>query len=258
MLSILLASSLSLTAVVPADFVRILVPVVAPDTVPGAQGSRWKTELWVANLSPQFIPVSQTPAAGDCQLGLCPEELLPGNTETHMAMYSPFWGGGGFLYVERANASDVHMHLVSHDLNHAAEEAGVAIPLVNTEDIVPGTEMALVGITLKQGYRLRVRIFDADGRPSGVRLRVVDSTSSALVYERDLELLIGEQRFADFPTHPGYLAVDLAPEQVPLDSRIRLEIGPHDPETRIWAMATLTNNQTQRVTIFTPQPWPRE
>jgi hypothetical protein len=52
----------------------------------------------------------------------------------------------------------------------------------------------------------------------------------------------------------GYLMLsDLLPGTIATDERVRIVVEPLEPDTPYWAFVSITNNETQHITISTPK-----
>ncbi len=241
---------------------RILLPV-STDHVRGAFGSEWVTDLAVTNVSdtPLTVLGYDRPI---CPVMCAAEPIPPRNTIFPSAPRSCPTIAGRFLLVERGRSGDVAVTLRAHDVSRQNETWGTVIPVVSEKDLF-GTRFGLVDIPLDAQFRTLVRIYDFNPVTSAaVRVRVyaVDPARASPDLGRpnpDRLLLELAPRFmmpdADpFGFCPGYAEIALSGQPALADAnRVRIEIEPLTNAKDYWAFASVTHNETQHVTVITPQ-----
>jgi hypothetical protein len=262
---LVLASLLSNTAIAQPSLERILLPIYAPGPASGGYSSVWETELVVVNRGDQPIDVFQVKCAQTCT---CPFQIVcvPGKPLMPLEeMASLLIEKGGrplFLFAERDKLQDLAMNLRVFERSRLHDTFGVEIPVVREADFLVSTAW-LVNVPASANSRVRLRVYGV-ASPTGqgdVRIRVFATSGSvqpALDITRALEPPSLEGRIpasTDFDTHePGYL--DLA---LPLDALVEQEgraiirVDSLTAGLQFWAMASVTNNETQAVTLITPQ-----
>jgi hypothetical protein len=239
---------------------RFLLPFFATP-VPGAHGSLWEitSSLYYAGEEPALVFPRPF-----CYAGLC---LPLGNLEPALAPVpvNPRLGfpGGLLLHVEAKHAGAVTLSSRIRDLSRTADSAGTEVPVVPEAHIVAST-VRLPAIPHEQRFRLTLRIYalpEAAGRTVEVRYYRHPADEGAFT-DRTLHLLRVEPvqlRVPDAPAidarlHPAYAQlgnIESLPE-LQRESLLFIEIVPQSPDLRIWAFASVTNNETQQVTLITP------
>lgn len=230
------------------DYERYLLPVVSND-IRGGQGSRWVSELTLINATDADVtlvaPWSPAPAG------------YASGRDARVELSTRADGGdGAFVYVP-VERDDFGMQLRVRDVSRVAEGMGTDIPVVPPDDFADVIE--LIDVPTDSRYRAHLRIY---GEPNA-------ATSTITVYAPDgdtpLEVrsvrLHPPSSFGDFVKHPAYQLIDAITPAI-RDSglthvRIRVQNAPESPidetfQWRTWAMVSLTNNETQQVTLVTP------
>jgi hypothetical protein len=237
------------------QFDRVLLPIDTGNIL-GAFGSRWVTELAVTNTSDTaaLVPECDRPFFGEVP---CP--ALPGRA-TRFLSDVPFCSNTSFLYVERGRVSDLSFTLRTRDVSRQSESWGTAIP-VTPVDRLFNRAFALTDVPLDSLFRSTLRVYGVpDSNVPAVRLRFYeidpsrsdfDVNNDPLLLEQTLTLNI--QPSGDSPAScpaVAQLALSSVPELVG-HQRIRIEFDPL-VAAKYWAMASVTNNTTQEVTVITP------
>lgn len=224
------------TGDVPAIFERVLLPVFTPP-VYGAFGSEFHTELRIANIGTDVVRVYglSEPCQITCVgngLGayyiLKDQEVIPGQFELT-------GGPGRFLWIQKR--TDLAMNLRVHDVTRSALNFGTEIPIVGEKDWVKN-RIVLLGVPADPRFRKTLRIYGQEAMTVTVTAGDRSPVHIALsqpggVYDVPYGV------FGDFPEGEGTVRVIITSE---------LE------NTPIWAMITVTNNETQVISTITPQP----
>ena len=274
-----LVSLLMITAVTPALFAqdpvvteKVLLPLHLRQPVEGAFGSLFATRFSILNESGR--PVLITGYDPLC-MTLCPPSdpvLTPaGITFVNPPLanwVNPSDGVHGyFLGVDSEVASQVRFNLRVQDLSRQSETWGTEIPVVRESEALTGSS-SLINVAVGPGFRQTLRIYDFDSALDAsvmVRFYAVESTNRTPI--RDQHSVMPDRLLLELPValrtadsgqgrtaHPGYadlLDFGSRPELAGLDA-VTIEITPFG-EMRYWAFASVTNNETQHITVVTPQ-----
>jgi hypothetical protein len=219
-------------------FEHILFPVL--EDAEGAHGSHWVTEATISNPRPWFVENASYVEPMTCVLYPCGERMMPGETRTFDGDWYPH---GAILLAPRPEAPDLAFGLRARDTSRHAEGLGTRIPVVREKDMVHGESIELLDVPVDPRYRVKVRIYlagptvleDLPGSMSIVR--------GASAEKVDFMMTPAEGNV------PAYAEIDLPAGAT--HERVNLIITPPLDATA-WAFATVTNNQTQQVTIITP------
>jgi len=225
-------------------FEQILVPVFFDAN--GANGSKWRSVLTIANPRPWFLPLHSgylsklLPCDGSdvsCNRVLTPKQFK---------QYSGNSRQGMVLEVSRPEARDLAMSLRIRDVSRQSEGYGTEVPVVREEEFIHGDDIRLLDVPLGPGYRVKVRIYMIDP----VLAPALNGRVTVRRGDERLDLPFTLTRQASAWDPPYYAEVDL-PQPVE-GGRGIVEIQ-MPIEAFGWAFATVTNNETQQVTIVSPQ-----
>jgi hypothetical protein len=242
----------------PENYVTYVLPLTGGDTA-GANGSLWRTEWLAYNASstnhihivgPIFSPLSIPTPAGDVppQTTMRLETLA--NTE------------GAFVYVPAPLDDQLSMSLHVRDVSREAEGLGTDVPILRQSDFKP--LIKLIGVPTDERYRARLRIYGFTESPQTVRVSIYRETADGsqqtplAQFNVDLNGIIHIIN-DPFPFNVASIALDLlTPELRNAGSSLRVEIDNlgeniSPPPPNVWAFVSITNNDTQQVTLVTPQ-----
>jgi len=244
---------------------RVLIPVQTTEPIPGVNGSSWTTDLWVSNGGASIVNVFGV--AWDCLLpecGLSPAPVDPGRSFQPVLLGEEGALHGQILYVGPEGADRLGFGLRFRDLSRQAETWGTEIP-VPRETAFHSSAFSLVDVPVTEGFRQTLRVYEIDGTPREVSVRVrvfrLDPSGNQPVGAADT--LLGETTvplsfaplFGTQPLHPGYAEVTDLSTLAPLGDaeRLRLEIEPATDGLALWAFVTVIHDETQHATVITPQ-----
>ncbi|HYC60470.1 MAG TPA: IPT/TIG domain-containing protein [Thermoanaerobaculia bacterium] len=227
----------------PDDYARLLLPVFTP-AVHGAFGSIFVSDLRVLNYGGMSASIHGLVA--DCAPVICipsegPYDLSPGSETTN---FVPNGNPGRFVYVKKDQAVGLAMNLRVYDTTREALNFGTEIPIVR-EDEMPLNRVVFTGVPTDPRFRNTLRIYSTFpftaivtvGNRAPVRVRMLDTTG---IYDPSYAI------FGDFPADGNPVRVTIDAE---LDFQTLLPV-----DVPIWAMITVTNNETQMISTITPQP----
>lgn len=247
------------------EYERVLVPVYSAIPAPGAFGSLWSTELWLRNNGQ--TPVDVRHYDYGCILATCaPTPPTPPNVTFRPRIgESPPGLRGKLMFVERRRATDVAFGLRVRDLSRQAQTAGTEIPVVREEKFTSGI-IALPDVPVSGNFRHVVRIYGLDPTRAGsVLLRVYGINPAAripqdpaIVPDRLLGQTVVHLQVAGpayFPNHPSFAEIgNLNSIASPAgDERVLVLVEPLTEGLRIWAFASVVHNETQHLTVISPQ-----
>lgn len=259
MLGLLCALALS-TA--PADvpvqaYTRVLVPIYLRTPVPGANGSLWTTRFSIRNNG-------STGAAILWCTGVCPAiyvpdgELQPGETQhtvPSQVFVGPGVSPGPVLYLVPLDASQISFNLRVADTSRSAVNAGTQIPVVREKDFRTKTTQ-LLNIPIDARYRNTLRLYSLDPGAADYTLRLYDENSATLLGQTTVHVVAPV--IPNLQLEPGYVQLNdvmtlATAATVLLPATVRVEIEPLTPNSVFWAFVSITNNETQQLTVVTPQ-----
>jgi hypothetical protein len=159
---------------------------------------------------------------------------------------------GRVMYVPRPSAAGLHFDLRIRDVKRQGETHGVEIPVVRERDLRAGS-FALLGVPSDGQYRSRLRVYSLEAPKGAVTVRLF--TMARFPFVEVATLLL----FMDAPAGdtPAYGEIDLDPiirgAAQPGPYRVQIEPSFLTTTPSYWAFVSITNNQTQNVTVVTPQ-----
>jgi hypothetical protein len=263
LVALVLSAIATLTNAAPPSL-RVLLPIYFEKPVQGAYGSLWQSRFTVRNASAgSYIidwcsPVKENEG---CQLDLVgDEELRSGETQTALpGRYPKPVNGvaGAVVYLDGFGLStdpesDLTFQLRVADLSRSATSAGTEVPVVREKSFRTAT-FEILDVPVDPRFRLTLRVFEMNLDRASFAVRVLDQATNAPVGAALVKTFTppqGPRRF-----QPGFGEVtDLIPATVSaLPSSVRLEIEPLTRGSAFWAYVSVTNNESQQVTLATPQ-----
>lgn len=249
-----------LAAQQPPTFTRFLIPVYTADT-PGAFGSVWQSRTWLHYSGSQTGTI--LPRAF-CFGIMCPEEgaLGPGEAAVPFQHLAGFPEPAILVHVETAVATQVTFSSRIRDLSRSADTAGTEVPVVR-EDRMPAGPVYLLNVPLDRRFRQTLRVYALpDLLDPEVRVRYFRQADDVGPrFDSGIHLLRSDtvrlrMRAASgpvnyFPALAEVGNVERYPELAG-EKNIWVEVAPITPGLRIWALVSLTNNDTQEVTVISP------
>jgi hypothetical protein len=243
-----------------AGYEQVLLPVYLDGIVPGANGTRWSTDLWVRNNSSHNIAL----APWRCPEGqACPPvfpltyTLLPGLSIHNLpADPTPTGNPSRLLYVSRELPSDVSFGLRFADISRGALNGGTDMPVIRQGEFLTQRSQ-LFNVPMEDHFRVLLRVYDAAQTSAAFRVSIYAQTAAdeEPLHSADLQATTVET--GDFRTEAAYAQFDVTQlldlDHVAWPEVVRIEITPLTPGSRYWAFASVTNNGTQLVTLVTPQ-----
>lgn len=244
-----------------AAYETILLPIYLDGRINGAQGSQWQTDLWLRNTG----TTDATLAPWDCPAGqVCPavfpltRTLVAGEALHNLPAFfrPPTANPARLLYVSRSEADNVAFQLRFADVSRSTLNAGSELPVVHEEHLLTGTA-TLLNVPLDRKFRTLIRVYDVANTES--RFRAVVSALEAGTADKVLltrELTATSSDSGQFRLTPAYaqFSIDelLLTDQI-LPAAVRIEVTPLTAGSRFWTFGSVTNNETQFVTLVTPQ-----
>ncbi|HXI13365.1 MAG TPA: IPT/TIG domain-containing protein [Thermoanaerobaculia bacterium] len=246
------------------DYETVLVPQ-AFSLTPGRFGSLWKSEFFVLNQSDRPVSVKGAdsdiqPLGDECTRECSARDAIPARTAFDLPLKRTPPGAppGVLLHVRKSVASSLHYSLRIRDLSRQADSAGTEIPVVREHEFRSGT-VQLLNIPTDDKFRQTLRIYTPGSETgSDVRLLIYPMDSSVPIADATLRLTRSNSEPCDslFVCYPAYGGVAFLTESYPAIkavSAVRIELRAAFPNLKLWAFASITNNETQQVTTSTPQ-----
>ncbi|HYI08197.1 MAG TPA: hypothetical protein VEK57_03920 [Thermoanaerobaculia bacterium] len=229
-----------------SDYERVLLPMTV--LAPGAHGSDWASDIVVQNNAP--VTVDTEPrfyVDPDSPVQPLPTAIPPGRKA-----YFPyrFTDGGAFFYFPRG--AGPYLGYASHILDRSRNttDLGSEIPVVRARDTA--SKIFLPNIPVSDLFRARLRIYDFDVTVSRlvlVTLRTDDGKAFAFGLRLNASPIVCPTTPCLQPA-PPFRALDLAPSAGA--ETVDITVESFEKDARLWAFASVTNNETQHVTMHTP------
>jgi hypothetical protein len=235
------------------EWERILLPVAASG--PGPNAARFETEILITNASDEAAAIGG--AATPCCSGQSPPPLAlvpPHTTRTFTDFLLPSSYTAAFITVPSRMARDVITNVRVHDTSRDASSFGVEIPVVSDLDFAATVRLA--GIPTDARFRSTLRVYAYDAHNFGpVTLRVRDAADGTLLATVPVALNAADLHTGAADLFPTMAQLSLDPIIAPLRDhpRLRIDIADSDAVRPIWAFVSITNNQTQEITLVAPQ-----
>ncbi len=248
-------------------YTRVLLPLYSENTVPGTYGSLWKTRVAVHNdthgifLIDLCSPVGPTASPG-CLLILNPDEELLTN-ETQLALPARYpkpanAAAGTVMYahgdsgVPPEDPNGLSFELRVADISRSATTAGTEVPVVR-ESAFRTSTLRLLDVPVDARFRSAFRLFEMNLDQADFVVRVFDQDTNQLISERPVATSTPPQGSLRF--QPGFVQItDLIPSSADTTSSyVRVEVEPRTAGSAFWAYVSITNNDSQQLTLITPQ-----
>lgn len=217
---------------------RVFIPVLASH-LPGAGGSVWQTDLWVANRTDQ--PIVYSIAA--CTQACCCDEINTIRPQS-IAIRGDDRPTGRWIGIPGANTVLIEARF--RDLSRNASSAGVELPIVSETDF-RSDEVNLVSIPRDPRFRVNLRIYGLE-TAGPVVVEQLDASGQLLRTDQVSLAAPPNGLYGLLPSYAQLPVVSTEAESSPFRIRIR----PIFSGLHIWALASVTNNETSEVTIIQP------
>ncbi|MEK6371454.1 MAG: IPT/TIG domain-containing protein [Acidobacteriota bacterium] len=233
-----------------AAYEAILIPLIFAGE--GAFGSQWTTDLWVYNGNAFDVTQLDGPfVTRVCIVAPClqPIEALT-TLKYNDALSAPF-PHGRIMYLPRDGGAGLQFSLRVRDLTRQADALGTEVPVVRERDLRAGA-FSLSDIPTDARYRVKLRIYSLETARAPVEVRFHRMTAPFTKAGETVVKLSAATRDT-----PAYAEADLEQIFPKLAGQgpFRVEVRPHASSAKpsYWAFISITNNQTQHVTVVTPQ-----
>ena len=164
---------------------------------------------------------------------------------------------GFFVYFPRAHEKDLTFHVRLVLETPDGYRPSVEVPIVHERDFRVAAPAVLIDVPNSSQRRVMLRVYESTGGPrTEARIRVFPLSGTEILAERVIPLSRGTIGGDDFPLYSGVAQMPLS-DLIDLSTapeRLRIEVTAENPvDLPIWAFASITENDTQHVTLITPQ-----
>ncbi|HEX6100979.1 MAG TPA: hypothetical protein VF432_31970 [Thermoanaerobaculia bacterium] len=252
---------LTLSAETTPGYTRFLIPVYVIGT-PGAYGSRWQSETWLRYSGIETMRMTPGPFcfAFECTLE---GTVRPGRPSIPFQYLAGYPESAILVHVESEHASEVAFESRIRDVSRGARSAGTQIPVIR-EDRMSTGPLYLLNIPIESTFRNTLRVYalpEAEQPEVEVRyFRQPDPNGPGI----DLNIYLLRVDRVALRVPPPLGTWQLAPAVAVIgnietfpelagESTIWVEVVPLTPGMRAWGLVSVTNNETQQVTVISPQ-----
>jgi hypothetical protein len=245
-----------------AVYEQVLLPIYLNEVEPGANGSQWRTDLWIRNNSPKAITLAPwpcTPAGAACPPVFPWTETLAAQRSIHNLPPAYKQENGNpsrLLYVMHETPSDVSFGLRFADTSRSALHSGTEMPVIRESEFLTKPAQ-LHNVPVANPFRVMLRVYEME---TGDRPYLVTFYAQGAVDVPLMEVIMRPvtNQTGEFRTEAAYAQLDVTQlisdnRQVQWPESVRIEVKPQSAASRFWAFASVTNNGTQLVTLVTPQ-----
>ncbi|MHB0969909.1 MAG: hypothetical protein ACYC7A_11560 [Thermoanaerobaculia bacterium] len=233
------------------EFERILIPVYSPVFVPGYNGSSWTTTLQLFNGN--HVPIQSWidlfDPDGRCQW-LCTgfPPVLPGEEWAPPMLWLDESVPAVMLYLHHTLANQVSLEARVRDVSRQDTTWGTEVPVVRMTRV--RRPARLIDVPLTAGFRVMLRVYGLRPEAGSATVRFFNPETNALLHTMPLALTPPSHSFP-LMTQPRYAQVALLESLPELRGvpRVRIEVDGPD----VWALASVTHNESQHVTLVSPQ-----
>jgi hypothetical protein len=224
----------------PAIFEPILFPVSFQGA--GALGSQWVTENFISSDTTAFFR-DRVPCCGP---------IITGSVQL-LSNANPW---GHVLYAVRGTADSLHLASRIRDTSRQAQTAGTEVPVVRERDF--RSRLRFMNVPVDSRYRVMLRLWSIGDHPFGNNPPFIVAVPVSLLSTEVPYLPISMTRIPGTTMSFGSIDVTSLLTRTPANPNT-LQVYPSGYSDavplafpRIWGMLSITNNDTQQVTIVSP------
>jgi hypothetical protein len=222
---------------------EILIPVALLPT--GASyGTRWVSEISVYNDSDDTVPLDPELCSFLGRPYDCSQSVRRVPAHATMVLDPVAYRDTMLVHPPADHAARLHFNVRLRETSRDPDGPGIEIPVVRGQELEQ-RQVWLPSIPTSARFRATLRVLT---RSYSVTVRLKDEASETVLYEWEIP--------HPTPTDSdpfGTVTLNdlLTSSAVRARARVRVEVEAHG--IPVWALLTLTDNETQRVQIFTPQ-----
>ena len=247
--TITLADAFTFVATAYSGWERVMIPV-AVQNIAGNFNSLWTSEIAAYNAGPANIHME------DCIVQACtvppnPQPPLAPNQARYIGFSNRMDAPAAILWVPVNEIGDLRLSARFRDLSRQDQSLGAELPIVRESQLRTGT-LHILDIPTDPRYRVNLRVYDLDARASNtITIRSLPMAGVETQSMGPIPIAITEEAVSE---HYGFAQVAL--DSIVSTSRfpkVRIEVTPSNPSTRLWGFVTVTNNETQQTVVISPQ-----
>ena len=247
------------TYVSPQQYETILLPSFTDREIPGAFGSRWRVEHGVYNGNDVDLeaPVDFMNVERDCPILCAGDPAIRALRVSPVPTMEPYTRSPNWLiHVRKPLDTALRFSLRVRDLSRSDETWGTELPVVHERDFAQRVQ--LFDVPLQARFRQNLRIYALPQGTTcctGVTVRFYAIDTNALLHETAATLVRppGGGGSPEFPSQPETVELSGLGNIAALSGHDRVRVEVDGGSRLIWAYVSVTNNETQDVTVVSPQ-----
>jgi hypothetical protein len=225
----------------------VLLPI-AIDSLPGANGSRWSTEIWIHNDADHAVPIDPEYCSFIGSYFPCsrPVTRIAAHSSTRLNGRGSADYPYARLFPPVQDVDSLHFSILVRDVSKDANGPATEIAAVRERELNRSGRVVLPGVANDSRYRANLRLYSAAGQ---IAVSLADAVTGQVLATRRIERLLPTDfdNFSLVEMHDPLAAPELRGHD-----RVDVIIQTNQYD-RLWALLTLTDNATQQVMTFTPQ-----
>ncbi len=237
----------------------VLFPLALSTPVNGSNGSRWFSQIAICNFGDVEVAsyhgwyeASSCPIAAPCPIPIPPNTCFDPPIWYY---FSPRGPEGLLFYPPREVSASLAYSLRLLNLANSTNSIGTELPVVRDRDF-RGGRVDVISIPITADSRISLRVYAPRcdlNLPATIFL--ADFASGNVVAETRIDVRRVRFENEGFPkASPGFAVVGNLLESFPALAsieRLNLRVVSDDPSAPLWAMVSITNNETDEVTVLT-------
>ena len=255
-----LANGFTFTAGPEDSYERVLLPIHLDGVITGAFGAQWKTDLWMRNNGPDAVAIAPwpCPAGQGCPAVFPLTHSLPSEHAIHNLPPLGLSEDGNpsrLLYLQKPGADAVSFSLRFQDISRASIDGGVEMPVIRERELL-ATPAQLFNVPLGPSFRVLLRVYELAYASSEFRVLVYPQSEVDVPPVHESHAATNATLGGAFRPKAAYGQLDvsaLLKLEKTWPATARIEVTPLTPGSRFWAVVSIANNDTQVVTLVTPQ-----
>jgi hypothetical protein len=227
------------------EYERVMFPVTYYGE--GVNGSRWQTDIVIGNVAP--VAVHTFPLTdGDLPITPTPGPI---SANGHARFPLDRSGGGAFLYVPRGLEKYLAYSAHARDVSRFAVDRGTEIPVIRPTDTAP--VLRIINVLVGGEFRAMLRVYDFDSVERDLTVTITRQFTPSVVRQVKLRGVIHCVVDPCLQPSPTWASIDLGSFEGPGIHPVDITVeDPSGEAPRLWGFVSVTHNETQFVTTYSP------
>jgi hypothetical protein len=256
-----LEDAFTFEAGVESGYEKVLLPVYFEEEIPGAYGSLWRTDFRIRNNGGSDVHLApfECPPGGACGAVFPLTYSLDPGEALHNPEYLDTRGRSNpsqILYVDVSQAPPrISLSLRVADVSRSTRNAGTDLPVVRESELLTQSSQFFDVPMDAQNFRVLLRVYDLTYTEAeySIRLYAEDGLAEPVYGATVTAKTSRPAPFRNEAAYAQFDVTDLLKLRRVWPEAVRIEVAPREPGSRYWAFVSITNNDTQLVTLVTPQ-----